>query len=109
MIEAKDLLVTPGLIDLHLHVFWGVTDVGIEADLACVHRGVTTAVDAGSSGSNTVSGFNCYVVERSDTRVLAFLHISGMGLISKRYLVSLKTSGGHASKRQSKPRRCTLI
>jgi len=82
VIEAQDLLVTPGLVDLHVHVFWGVTDVGIEADPACVHRGVTTAVDAGSSGSNTVAGFNRYVVERSDTRVLAFLHISGMGLIS---------------------------
>ena len=50
VIEADDLLVTPGLVDLHVHVFWGVTDVGIEADPACVHRGVTTAIDAGSSG-----------------------------------------------------------
>ena len=82
VIEADDLLVTPGLVDLHVHVFWGVTDVGIEADPACVHRGVTTAIDAGSSGSNTVAGFHRYVIDRSDTRVLAFLHISGMGLIS---------------------------
>ncbi len=81
VIEADGLLVTPGLVDLHVHVFWGVSDYGIEADPACVHRGVTTAIDAGSSGSNTVAGFHRYVIDRSDTRILAFLHISGMGLI----------------------------
>jgi dihydroorotase len=81
VIEADGLLVTPGLVDLHAHVFPGVTDVGIEADPACVHRGVTTAIDAGSAGSNTIAGFHRYVVDRVRTRVFSFLHISGMGVM----------------------------
>lgn len=79
VIEAEGLIVTPGLVDLHVHVWWGVAHLAIEADPACVYRGVTTAIDAGSSGANTVAGFNRYVMENVDTRVLAFLHISGMG------------------------------
>jgi dihydroorotase len=79
LIEAEGLLVTPGLVDLHVHVWWGVAHLAIEADPACVHRGVTTAIDAGSSGANTVAGFHRYVIDEVNTRVLAFLHISGMG------------------------------
>lgn len=79
VIEADGLLVTPGLVDLHVHVWWGVAHLAIEADPACVYRGVTTAIDAGSSGANTVAGFNRYVMEQAQTRVMAFLHISGMG------------------------------
>lgn len=79
VIEADGLLVTPGLVDLHVHVWWGVAHLAIEADPACVYRGVTTAIDAGSSGANTVAGFNRYVMEQANTRILAFLHISGMG------------------------------
>jgi dihydroorotase len=79
LIEADGLLVTPGLVDLHVHVWWGVAHLAIEADPACVHRGVTTAIDAGSSGSNTIAGFHRYIIDSVNTRVLAFLHISGMG------------------------------
>lgn len=79
VIEAEGLIVTPGLVDLHVHVWWGVAHLAIEADSACVCRGVTTAIDAGSSGANTVAGFNRYVMEQAHTRVLAFLNISGMG------------------------------
>ncbi len=79
VIEADGLLVTPGLVDLHVHVWWGVAHLAIEADPACVYRGVTTAIDAGSSGANTIAGFNRYVMDEAHTRVLAFLHISGMG------------------------------
>ena len=79
VIDADGLFVTPGLVDLHVHVWWGVAHLAIEPDPGCVCRGVTTAIDAGSSGANTVAGFNRYVMEQADTRVLAFLHISGMG------------------------------
>jgi dihydroorotase len=79
VIEADGLVVAPGLIDLHVHVWWGVAHLGVEADPVCVHRGVTTAIDAGSAGANTIAGFHRYVMERSHTRLLAFLHISGMG------------------------------
>ena len=79
VIEAEGLLVIPGLVDLHVHVWWGVAHLGIEPDPACVHRGVTTAIDAGSAGSNTFAGFRRYVMEPSHTRLLAFLHLAGMG------------------------------
>jgi dihydroorotase len=79
VIEAEGLIVTPGLVDLHVHVWWGVAHLAIEADPACVCRGVTTAIDAGSSGANTVAGFNRYVMQQAHTRIMAFLHISGMG------------------------------
>jgi dihydroorotase len=79
VIEAHGLLVTPGLVDLHVHVWWGVAHLAIEADPSCVARGATTVVDAGSAGANTIAGFQRYVIERTDTRVLAFLNISGMG------------------------------
>ena len=83
VIEAEGLVVTPGLVDLHVHVWWGVAHLAIEADPACVYRGVTTAIDAGSSGANTIAGFHRYVMEQTATRVLAFLHISGMGQLDK--------------------------
>ena len=83
LIEADGMLVTPGLVDLHVHVWWGVAHLAIEADPACLHRGVTTAIDAGSSGSNTIAGFHRYVIDEVNTRVLAFLHISGMGQLDQ--------------------------
>ena len=46
VIEADGLLVTPGLVDLHVHVWWGVAHLAVEADPACLYRGVTTAIDA---------------------------------------------------------------
>ncbi|MEX0761147.1 MAG: amidohydrolase/deacetylase family metallohydrolase [Dehalococcoidia bacterium] len=79
VIEADGLLVTPGLVDLHVHVWWGVAHLAVEADPSCLYRGVTTAIDAGSAGSNTIAGFNRYVMDHAHTRLLAFLHISGMG------------------------------
>ena len=79
IIEAKDKLVLPGLVDLHVHVWWGVAHLAVEADPFCLERGVTTAIDAGSSGANTIAGFERYVISKAKTRILAFLHISGMG------------------------------
>ena len=79
IIEAKDKIVIPGLVDLHVHVWWGVAHLAVEADPFCLDRGVTTAIDAGSSGSNTIAGFQRYVMSKTKTRILAFLHISGMG------------------------------
>jgi len=79
IIEADGKLVLPGLVDLHVHVWWGVAHLAVEADPFCLERGVTTAIDAGSSGANTIAGFHKYVISKSKTRILAFLHISGMG------------------------------
>jgi dihydroorotase len=81
IVDATDLLVVPGLVDLHVHVYWGVADLSIEADPTCLGRGVTTVVDAGSAGANTFPGFRRSVAEASAGRVLAYLNISAMGQI----------------------------
>jgi dihydroorotase len=81
-VDATGLLVTPGLVDLHTHLYPGVSHYGIEPDTYCAGRGVTTAVDAGSAGAQTFPGLRRYVIERSRTRILAFLNIAVQGMIS---------------------------
>jgi dihydroorotase len=81
VLDATDLLVAPGLVDLHVHVYWGVADLSVEADPTCLGRGATTVVDAGSSGANTFPGFRRSVVDPSRGRILAYLNISAMGQI----------------------------
>jgi dihydroorotase len=71
------------MIDLHVHVFWGVSHLGIDADTNCVAKGVTTAVDAGSAGADTFPGFRKYVIDVSATRLLAQLNISSQGMLTE--------------------------
>lgn len=82
VLDATGLIVTPGLIDLHVHNFWGVSHYGIDPDVTNIGNGVTTAVDAGSSGAATFDAFRRYVIERADTRLYALLNISLTGMIS---------------------------
>jgi dihydroorotase len=81
-IDATGLIVTPGVVDLHTHLYPGVSHYGIEPDPHCLGRGVTTAVDAGSSGAQTFPGLRRYVIERSQTRIMAFLNIAVQGMIT---------------------------
>jgi dihydroorotase len=81
-VDASGLIVVPGLVDLHTHLYRGVSHYGIDADAYCLDRGVTTAVDAGSSGAQTFPGLRSYIIERSRTRILAFLHIAVQGMIT---------------------------
>jgi dihydroorotase len=73
-------IVTPGLIDLHTHVYWGGTSIGIDADEFCRTSGVTTSVDTGSAGPGNFSGFRKHVIDRSEARILAYLHVSFAGI-----------------------------
>ena len=79
VLKAADKIVTPGLIDIHTHVYDGVAPLGIPADPNCVAKGVTTVVDAGSSGAHTFPGLRKYVINVADTRVFALLNISLVG------------------------------
>ena len=87
--DAAGLIVTPGLIDLHTHVYWGGTSLGIDAEEFCRNSGVTTAVDTGSAGPGNFLGFRKHVIEKSEVRILAFLHISHAGIFAfaKRVMV----------------------
>lgn len=82
VVDAAGLIVTPGLIDMHVHAYWGVCVYGIEPDASNISKGVTTAMDCGSAGARTFPAFRRYVIERADTRLYALLNISAAGIIS---------------------------
>jgi dihydroorotase len=88
VIDASGLFVTPGLIDMHVHVFYGTRydqalmngESSVSPDAFSFRAGVTTFVDAGSSGWRGFPEFRKQIIEVSQTRVLAFLNIVGEGM-----------------------------
>lgn len=80
VIDAAGAIVTPGLIDLHSHVYWGGTSLGVDADRLAAASGTTTYVDAGSAGPGNFLGFRAHVIERSKVRILAYMNISFAGI-----------------------------
>ena len=83
VLDASGCLVTPGMIDLHVHVFYGVSHFGIEPDPTCLAKGATTVVDAGSAGADIFPGFRKYVIDVSETRILAQINISSQGMLTQ--------------------------
>jgi dihydroorotase len=80
VIDVGGKIVTPGLIDLHAHVFEGINRTGVNPDLAGVYAGVTTIVDAGSAGAATFGGFPRHILPHCHTEIVPFLHICQTGL-----------------------------
>ena len=81
-LDVTDCYVTPGLIDFHVHSYWGVNPYGFNADPICLASGVTTTMDAGSSGSTNFLGFRKLVYEQSRTRMLAFVAMAQHGVLN---------------------------
>lgn len=93
VIDAKEMYVVPGLIDIHTHVFYGSDPErnycdgtkSILPDAFTFRSGVTTVVDAGSSGWKDFPVFKKKIIDSSQTRVLAFLNIVGAGMRGRKY------------------------
>ncbi len=79
-IDVSGLYVTPGLVDIHVHAFGFAAHEGVYPDHACLRAGVTTAVDAGTSGWRDFPDFRRTVIDHARTRVLAMLNIIGIGM-----------------------------
>jgi dihydroorotase len=78
--QVDGCFVVPGLIDLHTHVYWGGTSLGVDANKVVRVSGTTTFIDAGSAGPGNYEGFLRHVIEPSTPRILAFLNISFAGI-----------------------------
>jgi dihydroorotase len=103
VINAKDLYVTPGLIDMHVHVFYGTRydqalmdgESSVSPDAFSFRAGVTTFVDAGSSGWRHFPEFKKQIIDVSQTRVLAFLNIVGEGMRGGPFEQNIKDMDAH--------------
>lgn len=80
VVDATGQVVTPGLVDLHTHVYHSATYWGIRADPVAARSGVTTWLDVGSAGAFNFPGFREFIVKPSLARIYALLNISSIGL-----------------------------
>ncbi len=83
VLEAKGFIVTPGLIDFHAHAFIEARELGLETDPTSLSTGVTTMLDAGSTGAANFEGFKEMLMEKSQVRLLSFLNISTIGIADR--------------------------
>lgn len=86
--EARDVrdvsgrIVAPGLIDMHTHVYWGGTSIGVDPEAIARQGATTTLVDAGTAGPANMAGFRRHVIEPARPRVLPFLNVSFPGIFA---------------------------
>src|SRR5499427_9986663 len=106
IVDVRGLLVVPGLIDLHTHVYWGGTSLGIDAADVARRSGTTTFVDAGSAGPGIFHGFRRHVIECSPLRIVPYLNVSFPGIFAVSAAV---TVGECADLRLLDPRECVRV
>jgi dihydroorotase len=105
-VSVAGKIVTPGLIDLHTHVYWGGTSLGVDAAQVARTSGTATFVDAGSSGPGNFHGFRRHVIEPSPVRILPILNVSHAGIFAFSTTVMV---GECADLRLLDPRDCVRV
>jgi dihydroorotase len=83
VLDVAGCYITPGLIDFHVHSYWGVNPYGCDLDELCLATGVTTTMDAGSAGPVNLLGFRKLVYEKSKTRMLGFVALAQHGVLNE--------------------------
>lgn len=81
VVDGSGLLVTPGLVDIHVHCSYNIAHLSVDPEFSCLTKGSTTVLDAGSTGHLNFLGFRKYVIDRCRTRILALLNIESLGMI----------------------------
>ena len=89
-IDGKGAFISPGWVDLHVHIWHGGTDISIRPSECGLERGVTTLVDAGSAGEANFHGFREYIIEPSRERIKAFLNLGSIGLVACNRVAELR-------------------
>ena len=84
VVDVSGKIVTPGLIDIHGHYFEHIVPFATAADRVCLPNGVTTTVDAGSSGWLHFEGFKEFILNREQTRLMALVNLSALGMMAPR-------------------------
>jgi len=85
VIDARDCIISPGLIDNHLHMFADGTDAGIDPNVALLPNGVTTAVEGGSPGSSNYELYRKVVMNGSRVRIKCYISVSPTGMSTRKY------------------------
>jgi len=83
VLDVSGMLVVPGLIDLHTHVYWRANPLGVDPARVARENAVTTLVDAGSAGGGTFDGLATYIAAPSPVRILAYVNISFAGILTR--------------------------
>lgn len=89
-VDGKGAWISPGWVDLHVHIWHGGTDISIRPSECGAERGVTTLVDAGSAGEANFHGFREYIIEPSRERIKAFLNLGSIGLVACNRVAELR-------------------
>ncbi|RYE31516.1 MAG: amidohydrolase/deacetylase family metallohydrolase [Hyphomicrobiales bacterium] len=92
-VDGKGAFVSPGWVDLHVHIWHGGTDISLQPRDCGAERGVTTMVDAGSAGEANFHGFREYVIEPARERIKAFLNLGSIGLVAGNRVSELRDIG----------------
>ena len=80
--DVSGSVVMPGNIDFHTQLYWGGTSISVGADVLARRSGTSTWLDVGSAGPGNFAGFRAHVMEHSQTRILAYLHVGHAGIFA---------------------------